>query len=287
MARVTDTPQARTRRRTASGGPPSSSPNGYRSMTITPVRPACSRGPLISAEGLNGVGKTYLTNRAVDALETKPLMLDEFSQRANGRPGLGEALLRSLREASAGDPFLRGGTPMAEALILMAIKRHDLDTVLPDLARGQTVVEGRSVDTTAVCQALLLHPDDPDAALKTATDLLDLASSYRPLPDLTILVTDDASKALERAQRRDRCVFTGEQADFMRAACTLFEQLAAADPARYRVVDRRSVDEYEAAEQIRAWIQGAGGALSCLMEPWQSPDTTCMCCGRPNTAEAA
>ncbi len=256
-------------------------------MTITPLRPPCSRGPLISAEGLNGVGKTYLTNRAVEALATKPLMLDEFSQRTRGRQGLGEALLRSLREASAGDPFLRGGTPMAEALILMAIKRHDLDTVLPDLARGQTVVEGRSVDTTAVCQALLLHPDDPDTAMKTATDLLDLASSYRPLPDLTILVTDDASNAVERAQRRDACVFTDEQADFMRAACTLFEQLAATDPARYRVVDRRSVDEYEATEQIRAWIQGAGDGLGCLVEPWQAPDAACMCCGRRTAAEAA
>ncbi|MFB6884186.1 thymidylate kinase [Streptomyces noursei] len=256
-------------------------------MTITPVPPPCRRGPLISVEGLNGVGKNYLTNRAVEAIETKPLLLAEFSQRQGRRPGLGQALLRSLREASAGDPFLRGGTPMAEALLLMAIKRHDLDTVLPDLARGQSVVEGRSVDTTAVCQALLLHPDNPAVARQTARDLLGLASSYRPLPDLTILVTDDAAKALERAQRRDRCVFTGEQADFMRAACTLFEQLAATDPARYRVVDRRSVDEYEAAEQIRAWIQGAGSGLSCLMEPWQGPDAVCMCCGRRTTAGAA
>ncbi|MER6067054.1 thymidylate kinase [Streptomyces sp. NPDC001792] len=256
-------------------------------MTITPVRPSCTRGPLISAEGLNGVGKTYLTNQAIKTLETKPLMLDEFSQRANGRPGLGEALLHSLREASAGDPFLRGGTPMAEALILMAIKRHDLDTVVPDLASGRAVVEGRSVDTTAVCQALLLHPDDPDAALRTATDLLDLASSYRPLPDLTILVTDDASKALERAQRRDKCVFTGEQAEFMRGACTVFERLAASDPVRYRVVDRRHVDEYEAAEQIRAWIQGAGANLSCLVEPWQGPAAACMCCGQRTAAETA
>ncbi|OII66349.1 MULTISPECIES: thymidylate kinase [unclassified Streptomyces] len=253
---------------------------------MTTTRSRCSRGPLISAEGLNGVGKTYLTNRAVEAIETKPLMLDEFSQRANGRPGLGEALLQSLREASAGDPFLRGGTPMAEALLLMAIKRHDLDTILPDLARGQTVVEGRSVDTTAVCQALLLHPDDPDAALKTAVDLLGLAASYRPLPDLTILVTDDASKALERAQRRDRCVFTDEQAEFMRGACVLFERLAATDPVRYRVVDRRHVDEYEAAGLIRQWIESAGGDLACLVEPWQGPGAGCMCCGQPQKAEA-
>lgn len=248
-------------------------------MTITPVRHSCTRGPLISAEGINGVGKTYLTNRAVEALEVKPLMLDEFSERANGRPGLGEALLQSLREASAGDPFLRGGTPMAEALLLLAIKRHDLDTVIPELSSGRAVIEGRSVDTTAVCQALQLHPDDPDAALQTAIALLELASSYRPLPDLTILVTDDAFEAVVRAQRRDRCVFTTEQATFMREACALYERLAATDPARYRVVDRRSVNEHEAAEQIRAWIYGAGTDLGCLREPWQGPGGRCMCCG--------
>ncbi|MFD8414038.1 thymidylate kinase [Streptomyces sp. NPDC059650] len=248
-------------------------------MTITSVRRACTRGPLISAEGLNGVGKTYLTNRAVEALDVKPLMLDEFSQRAKGRPGLGEALLQALREASCGDPFLRGGTPMAEALLLMAIKRHDLDTLLPDLTGGRTVVEGRSVDTTAVCQALLLHPDHADQALETALALLDLASFYRPLPDLTILVTDDADQALERAQRRDRRVFTPEQATFMRRACALFEQVAATDPARYRVLDRRLVDEHEAAAQIRDWIGGAGPGLDCLREPWAGEEAPCMCCG--------
>ena len=249
-------------------------------VTDDPVRHSCTRGPLISAEGINGVGKTYLTNRAVEALDDKPLMLDGFSQRATGRPGLGEALLRSLREASAGDPFLRGGSPMAEALILLAIKRHDLDTVVPELSSGRAVVEGRSVDTTAVCQALLLHPGDGDTALDTATALLELASSWRPLPDLTILVTDDAREAVVRAQRRGQCVFTSEQATFMREACALFERLAATDPARYRVVDRRSVGEHEAAELIRAWIHGAGTGLGCLREPWQGPGARCMCCGR-------
>jgi dTMP kinase len=249
-------------------------------VTGDPVRHGCTRGPLISAEGITGVGKTYLTNRAVEALDDKPLMLDGFSQRADGRPGLGEALLASLREASGGDPFLRGASPMAEALILLAIKRHDLDTVLLGLSSGRAVIEGRSIDSTAVCQALLLHPGDGDTALDTATALLELASSWRPLPDLTILVTDDACQAVVRAQRRGQCVFTSEQATFMRAACALYERLAATDPARYRVVDRRNVGEHEAAELIRAWIHGAGTDLGCLREPWQGPEARCMCCGR-------
>ncbi|WP_100112439.1 dTMP kinase [Streptomyces alboflavus] len=254
-----------------------------------PARHSCPRGPLISAEGINGVGKTYLTNRAVEALddEHKPLMLDEFAQWANGRPGLGGALLRALYEASDDDPFLRGGTPLAEALLLMAIKRHDLDTVIPHLSRGRAVIEGRSADSTAVCQALLLHPGNPDAALATARDLLDLSASYRPLPDMTILVTDDAAQAVARAQDRDGRVFTEEQAAFMRAAAALYEQLAATDPRRYRVVDRRTVDEHQAAEQIRGWIHEARGSRGCLSEPWQGAWAACLCCGRPIAADAA
>jgi dTMP kinase len=249
-------------------------------MPNTAAHPVCPRGPLISAEGVNGVGKTYLTNRAVETLHEQPVMLDEFSERVHGRHGLGEHLLDALRVASGGDPFLRGGTPMAEGLLLLAMKRHDLDTVLPDLAAGRSVVEGRSVDTTAVYQAVLLYPDDPEAALDTARALLDLAASYRCLPDLTILVTDDAPQAVERAQRRDRRVLTPEQAAFLVSACELYERLAATDPARYRVVDRRQADEFEAAELIRSWILDAGGGLGCVREPWQAPQAPCLCCGQ-------
>lgn len=257
-------------------------------MTITPIRHHCTRGPLISIEGITGVGKTYLTHRALDAIETPPLLLEGFTQRADGRPGLGKSLLGALRHASGGDPFLRTGTPLAEALLLLAIKRHDLDTVLPELAAGRTVVEGRSVDSTAACQALLLHPDDPVAALQTAIGLLELAAAYRPLPDLTILITDDPAHAVARTQHRDQCVLTGEQATFMHAAGALYEHLAATDPARCRILDRRTVDEHAAVDQIRAWIHSAGTDSSCVREPWQGSDTSCLCCGnRPYMAVSA
>jgi dTMP kinase len=249
-----------------------------KALPVAPCPRPCTRGPLVSVEGITGVGKSYLTSRTVEALDDKPLVLDGFSRRAPERPELGEALLRALREASGTDPFLRGGTPLAEALLLLAIKRHDLDTVIPELSGGRTVIEGRGVDTTAVCQALQLRPGAPDAALDEAAALLDLAASFRPLPDLTILVTDDASAAIERAQQRDKRTFTAEQAAFMREACALYEALAATDPARYRIVDRRSAGEHEAAGQIRAWIHDARTGLSCVPEPWQGPGACCMYC---------
>jgi len=259
--------------------PRSPAPGAQAPAAAAPARRDCTRGPLISVDGVTGVGKTYLTARATESLATSPLLLDGFSDRKPGQPGLGEALLAALRGASGKDPFLRGGTPMAETLLLLAIKRHDLDTVIPALAAGRTAIEGRSVDSTAVCQALLLHPGDPDAALDEAVALLRLASSFRQLPDLTVLITDDAAAAIDRAQQRDKRNYTPEQATFMREASALFERVAATDPARYRVIDRRSAGEHEAAGQLRAWIGDATAGQACVREPWQDPGAPCIYCG--------
>lgn len=251
--------------------------------TTTAPQP-CTRGPLISGEGINGVGKTYLTNRAVAETtppgRQAPLLLDEFSERARGRAGLGGALLDALVAASNRDPFLRGGTPAAEALLLLAIKSHDLDTVRPHLASGRAVIEGRSIDTTAVYQALLLHPNDPDAALEEALALLHLAASFRTLPDMTILVTDDASAAISRAQIRDQRTYPPDQLDLQHAACALYERLAATDPVRFRVLDRREVGEEDAVTLIGTWIREACTPLTCLTEPWQNAPASCHSCGQ-------
>lgn len=74
----------------------------------------CDRGRLISIEGLNGVGKTYLTSRVVDAASERgqpPLVVEEFSRRADGGSDLGRRLLRTLITASDGERFLRAGSP--------------------------------------------------------------------------------------------------------------------------------------------------------------------------------
>jgi dTMP kinase len=239
---------------------------------------ACPRGPLISVDGVTGIGKTYLTGSAVADLDPPPLLLEGFSQRTDARPDLGRALLRALVDASGGDRFLRGGRPLAETMLLLAIKRHDLDTVLPVLAAGRAVIEGRGVDTTAVCQAIQLQPDDRDAALSTALALRDFAASYRPLPDVTIIITDDPETAISRAQDRDQRTFTSDQVAFMRASAWLFEQIAATDPTRYRVLDRRDYDEFDAALLIRHWVHDAGKRLSCLREPWTGAPGRCLCC---------
>jgi dTMP kinase len=102
-----------------------------------------------------------------------------------------------------------------------------------------------------------MHPEDSHAALAEAYHLTDLASQFRPLPDLTILVTDDPVAAIARAERRDKRILTEDQRSFVYTVSLLYEKLADANPMRWRVVDRRLMDEDQASKQIAEWISQA------------------------------
>ena len=110
---------------------------------------SCCRGPLVSVEGISGVGKTCLTRMLAANLakqEAAPVVTESFSARKQpGRRDLGRDLLRVLVSASDGGRFLRSGDPAADTLLLLAIKMHDYETNLPQLASGHVVIEGRSL----------------------------------------------------------------------------------------------------------------------------------------------
>lgn len=217
-----------------------------------------SPGRLVSIEGLNGVGKTYLTTRVIEAAasrgEQPPLVVEEFTRRADTDTDLGRRLLRSLITASDGERFLRAGFPKSETLLLLAIKMHDYETALPALRSGRTVIEGRSIHSTAVYQSLILNPDDDDAAFAMAGQILDSAARWRPLPDLTIVLTDEVDAAVGRAEARNGAPFTAEQWTVHRRAAPLFERLATADPDYVRLLDRREHDADTLIATITDWI---------------------------------
>lgn len=218
-----------------------------------------SPGLLVSTEGVNGVGKTYLVGQvaaqlARDSANAVPVIVEEFSRRAHGGNDLGRQILRALVDASGRDRFLRGGHPASETMLLLAIKTHDYEASRDALTAGRLVLEGRSLHTVAVYQSLILHPDDDDAAHEHARQILALAACWRPLPDLTILVTDDVAAAVRRAEQRDAIPYTPEQWRLHRRAAALFDRLAGDDPDRIRVLDRRTTDAEHAATQMRDWI---------------------------------
>jgi dTMP kinase len=236
-------------------------------------------GLLVSVEGISGVGKTHLTTLLLDRLPDKyrPLLIQEFSQRTgSGGHDLGRDLLRSLIDAAGGDHFLRGGHPGTETLLLLAIKMFDYEAqAVPTLRRGRLVLEGRSIHSTAVYQSLIANPHDDGVAYRHAHDILALAERWRPLPDLTVLLTDDVDIALQRAERRDGTAYTAEQRQLHRRAAALFERLAEADPARVPVVDRRLLGPDEAIARMAKLITSA--ATGCRPDPTAADGRSMRC----------
>jgi dTMP kinase len=214
------------------------------------------RGLLVSTEGIPGVGKSFLSAQAMKSrLAGHNIVLYEDIEVELGRyTGLREDLKDALRSASDGDPFLRCGHPTSELFVQMALKRADFENVRNLVIGGASVIEGRSVDSVAVCQATLLHPDRPDRALAEANRILELISLFRPHPDLTILVVDDFEPAFRRAAKRDRRELTGEQQAWIVAVGELYLSLASLYPARFRVLDLRLVDEAHATDLISDWV---------------------------------
>jgi dTMP kinase len=218
---------------------------------------ATPQGALVSIEGLNGVGKTYLTGRLLAALppDQRPTVVEEFSRRHTiTDPGgaLGRHLLRALVGAADGDPFLRGGLPRSETLLLLAIKIHDYEASLPALRSGRTVIEGRSVHSVAVYQSLILEHDNIRAAA-VARQILTTATMLRPLPDLTVLVVDEPTTAVHRAENRDGTTYTPEQWHLHHRAAELFDHVARTDPGHVRILDRREHDTDALVDTLRRW----------------------------------
>lgn len=222
---------------------------------MTASLPPGPRGSLISVEGISGAGKTYLTHRL--ARDPGIRTIEPFTERTNVGPGtLGDQLLRALITAAHGEHFLRAGHPGTETVLLLAVKTFDFEQCLPLLTRGEAVIEGRGLDSIAVYQSLITYPDDIERSHAEARAILAIAAQWRPLPDMTILVADDVTTAVSRAEQRDSRRFTAEQVSIHHEADTLFRLLAADHPDRFQVIDRRTTGIRQAQAQCTDWISG-------------------------------
>jgi dTMP kinase len=117
-----------------------------------------------------------------------------------------------------------------------------------------------------------MHPGDDAEALEEARRILHLAAKWRPLPDLTILISGDARLALDRATRRDQRPFTPEERLIELRASRIYAQLAAEDPARIRMLDPDGLSPATAATSMASLITSILPALHC--QPY--PGTSCV-----------
>jgi dTMP kinase len=207
-----------------------------------------SRGLFVTLEGGDGSGKTTQAEALGRWLEQQGRTVVRTREPGGTEVGVE---VREIVLHHRGDI-----TPRAEALLYAADRAHHVATVVrPALARGDVVIQDRYIDSSVAYQGAgrVLDPVEVKSLSVWATEGL--------APDLTVLLDLDPAVArgrLDEARTRyDR--LEAEAAEFHARVRHAYLDLAAAEPARFVVVDAtRPVDEIAAAirERIAALLRG-------------------------------
>ena len=181
-------------------------------------------GRFISFEGGEGSGKSTQARRLAEHLRNSGQSI-VLTREPGGTPGA-EAI-RALLVTGNPDRW----TPWSEACLVNAARADHLARVIrPALARGDTVICDRFVDSTRAYQGAA--KGIADAALCT----LHALACGDTWPDLTIVLTIDPTLGLRRANARfdgeDR--FEAHDSDFHARIAEFFNALPDREPERCR-----------------------------------------------------
>ena len=182
-------------------------------------------GKLITLEGGEGAGKSTALEAVRERLATRGL--DVVVTREPGGTAFGEAV-----RAIVLDPARQGIAAESELLLMFAARAQLVREVIqPALAAGRWVLSDRFTDASYAYQGG--GRGQPRARI---AELEDWAALIKP--DLTLLLDLPVAQGLARASARghaDRIEL--ESGDFFERVRAAYRARAAAEPARFRVID--------------------------------------------------
>lgn len=183
-------------------------------------------GRLITLEGGEGAGKSSALAVCREHLQARGL--EVVQTREPGGPPLAERIRELLL-----DPAGEAMAAETELLLMFAARaQHVRETIRPALARGAFVLSDRYTDSSYAYQG-------GGRGLPTATiaALEDFAVGPTR-PDLTLLLDLPSRDGLARANGRSRPDrIETEASEFFERVRAVFRARAAAEPARFRLID--------------------------------------------------
>ena len=211
-----------------------------------------TRGALIVFEGGDGAGKSTQVAALARALRQAG-----HAVTCTREPG-GTPLAESVRSLVL-DPANAPVSPATEALLFASARAdHVARLIRPALARGETVLCDRFVDSSAAYQGA-------GRGLGTAAvrELNEWALQGL-VPDLTVLLDVDRATADSRRRARGLAAdrMESEAAAFHDAVNAAFRELAALAPSRYLVLDAAA----PAAQITRAVVDRVAAVLPAAGE---------------------
>jgi dTMP kinase len=214
------------------------------SSTLHTANGSASHGLFVAFEGGEGAGKT--TQARTVAIWLRELGYDVITTHEPGATKVGMRLRALLLDTAH-----TGMSPHAEALMYAADRAEHVSSVIkPALARGAVVITDRYVDSSLAYQGA-----GRSLPVSEIARLNDWATGGRK-PDLTVLLDMDPLAGLSRRTRSlDR--LEAEPAEFHNRVRAGFLALAAAEPARYLVLNAaESADEItrQITDRIRALL---------------------------------
>ena len=195
------------------------------------------RGRFITFEGIEGVGKSTNIDFLAGLIEAQGHAV--MKTREPGGTPIAENIRNILKEH--GDEPL---PDVAELLLMFAARSINVNNAIrPALEAGTWVISDRFTDSTRAYQG------SGRGVPRDSIEWLARVVHGDLQPDLTILLDAPVETAMQRADRRgqpDR--FEIERGEFFSRVRQGYLALAAAEPARFRVVDcARELDAVQAA----------------------------------------
>ncbi|HEY4393888.1 MAG TPA: dTMP kinase [Polyangia bacterium] len=213
-------------------------------------------------EGIDGSGKTTISNRVAKALRERGLVVEHLREEGAFASKVTQGIRDFCRDARN-----MALTPRAELMLYLAREVQLADEVLrPALARADVVIADRYFYTAAVlAEARDLAPEETAPLVAAAANAL--------WPELAFLIDVDPSVA--RGRRKVAKILAADRRPVSRKGLTgsglqtrlraSYRTLAEGDPARWVVVDNSDADLEEVVGAIVDAVVAARGDRASAM----------------------